>query len=112
MKRYLLALDLVDDPRLIAEYEDWHKTGNVWPEIKKSISDSGIHQMEIYRTGNRLIMVLDTNDDFSFERKAKMDTENPRVQKWERLMSKFQSSLTWAKEGEKWVPMHKVFALL
>ena len=51
MKRYCLALDLVDNQQLIAEYEHWHKTENAWPEIKKSITDSGITNMEIDRTG-------------------------------------------------------------
>ncbi|MBD0287188.1 MAG: L-rhamnose mutarotase, partial [Flavisolibacter sp.] len=69
MKRYCLALDLVDDPLLIAEYEHWHKSENGWPEIKKSILDSGITNMEIYRTGNRLFMIMETDDAFSFERK-------------------------------------------
>lgn len=111
MKRYCLALDLVNDPDLIAAYENWHRSENVWPEIKKSIIDAGIRQMEIYRTGNRLFMIMDAADDFSFERKAAMDAGNPNVQEWEQLMWKFQSSLPWAKEGEKWLLMDKIFAL-
>ena len=47
MKRYCLALDLKDDDALIAEYEEHHQ--KVWPEILKSLKDSGIQQMEIYR---------------------------------------------------------------
>lgn len=31
MKRYCLALDLIDDPVMIEEYEEYHK--NVWKEI-------------------------------------------------------------------------------
>ena len=112
MKRYCLALDLVDDPQLIAEYEHWHKTENGWPEIKKSILDAGIVQMEIYRTGNRLFMIMDTDESFSFERKAAMDAANEKVQQWEQLMWKFQSSLPWAKEGEKWVLMQQIFQLV
>ena len=111
MKRYCLALDLVDDPTLIAEYEHWHKTENTWPEIKKSITDSGITNMEIYRTGNRLFMIMETDDSFSFERKAAMDTANAKVQAWEELMWKFQQPLPWAKEGEKWILMDKIFQL-
>ena len=53
MKRYCLALDLVDDAKLIEEYEVLHKAGNIRPEIQKSITDSGIINMEIYRIGNR-----------------------------------------------------------
>ncbi len=111
MKRYCLALDLINDAELIAEYENWHKSENVWPEIKASIAGSGIINMEIYRTGNRLFMIMDTDEHFSFERKAKMDDTNPKVQEWEQLMWKFQSSLPWAKEGEKWILMDKIFQL-
>jgi len=112
MNRYCLALDLVDDPLLIAEYEHWHKTENAWPEIKKSILDTGIVQMEIYRTGNRLFMIMDTDESFTFERKSAMDAANSKVQEWEKLMWKFQSSIPWAKEGEKWVLMEEIFQLV
>lgn len=112
MKRYFLALDLVDDPEMIAEYERWHQAGNGWPGIKESILGAGITQMEIYRTGNRLVMTMDTDETFSFERKAAMDEADPNVQQWEQLMWKFQSPLPWAKEGEKWVFMDKIFQLV
>ena len=112
MKRYCLALDLVDDPVLIAEYENWHKTENCWPEIKKSIRDSGIAQMEIYRTGNRLFMIMDTYESFNFEHKAAMDAANPKVQEWEQLMWKYQLALPWAKEGEKWILMKEIFEMI
>ena len=111
MKRFCLALDLVDDPALIAEYEHWHKKENGWPEIKKSITDSGITNMEIYRTGNRLFMIMDTEDDFSFDRKASMDSTNIKVQEWEKLMWKFQQPMPWAKPNEKWILMDKIFQL-
>ena len=111
MKKYCLALDLVDDPPLIAEYENWHKPENAWPEIRKSILDSGITNMEIYRTGNRLFMIMETDDSFSFEKKAAMDAGNSKVQEWEQLMWKFQQSLPWAKRDEKWVLMDKIFEL-
>ena len=111
MKRYCLALDLVDDPALIAEYENWHKAENIWPAIKKSILDAGITDMEIYRTGNRLFMIVEADDDFSFEKKGVMDAANSEVQKWEQLMWKFQQPLSWAKNGEKWILMDKIFQL-
>ena len=111
MKRYCLALDLIDDPVLIAEYESWHKKENAWPEIMKSIKDSGITNMEIYRTGNRLFTIMETDDSFSFERKGAMDDANQKVQEWEQLMWKFQQSIPWAKKGEKWILMNKIFEL-
>jgi len=109
MKRYCLALDLVDDPVLIQEYEQWHTAEKCWPEIKKSIADAGIAGMEIYRTGNRLFMIMEAEDSFSFDRKAAMDAGNEKVQAWEQLMWKYQLALPWAKPGEKWVLMDEIF---
>ena len=109
MRRYALALDLVDDERLIAEYETYHK--DVWPEILESIRSAVIVNMEIYRAGNRLFMVMEVNDDFSFEAKAKSDSTNPHVQRWEELMWKYQQALPTASPGEKWILMDKIFSL-
>lgn len=111
MKRYCLAVDLIDDPDLIAEYEHWHKAENSWPEITRSILDANIKCMEIYRTGNRLFMIMETDDKFNFETKATMDAGNEKVQEWEQLMWKFQQALPWAKAGEKWTVMQKIFHL-
>ncbi|WP_315814710.1 L-rhamnose mutarotase [Paraflavitalea speifideaquila] len=67
-KRYCLALDLKNDPVLIAEYETYHQ--EVWPEILQSISNSGIELLEIYRIENRLFMIMEVNAGFSFDKKA------------------------------------------
>ena len=111
MKRYCLALDLKDDPQLIAEYERWHKTENSWPEIRKSILDAEILDMQIYRTGNRLFMIMETSDRYEAEKKEQMDALNSIVQEWEQFMSTFQQPLPWAKEGEKWIVMEQIFQL-
>lgn len=105
--RYCLALDLVNDPQLIAEYEQYHR--QVWPEVLASIKDSGIKEMEIYRLENRLFMIMETGDEFSFYAKAAADAANERVQEWERLMWKYQQAIPGGKEGEKWRLMEKVF---
>ncbi len=107
MTRYCLALDLKDDPQLIAEYERHHQT--VSPEILKSIKDSGIERMELFRAGNRMFMIMEVSDTFSFQEKEKMDKANPLVQSWETLMWKYQQALSFAKPGEKWVLMEKFF---
>jgi L-rhamnose mutarotase len=108
-QKYYLAVDLKDDPALIAEYEAYHK--KIWPEIRKSITDAGIIQMEIFRTGNRLFMIMETNNEFNFATKASMDESNTKVQEWEQLMWKYQQALPGSKPGEKWVLMNKIFSL-
>lgn len=109
MKRYCLALDLKPDPQLIAAYEAHHRA--VWPEVLDSIRAAGIERLEIYRLGNRLFMVLEAGEDFSFEEKARMDAENPRVREWEALMWRYQQALPLARPGEKWVLMERIFRL-
>lgn len=109
MQRFCLALDLIDTPELIAEYERYHQ--KIPDAIDKSIRDAGINNLEIYRIGDRLFMILEADDDFTFENKGKMDASNPDVQAWEELMWKFQKPLTQAKEGEKWLLMDKIFQL-
>jgi L-rhamnose mutarotase len=107
--RFCLTLDLKDDPRLIAEYKRYHE--KIWPEITKSIKDAGVVDMEIYLLGTRMFMVMEVNDRFSFEAKAKADKENPKVREWEELMWRFQKALPNAKLGEKWMMMEKIFQL-
>lgn len=109
MKRYCLTLDLINDEKLIEEYKQYHQS--VWPEIKESISSSGIENLEIYLLGNRLFMIMEVNESFSFEEKTKADLANPKVQEWETLMWKFQQALPGAKPGEKWILMDQIFKL-
>jgi len=109
MNKYCLTLDLKDDPALIAEYEKHHVA--IWPEIRSSIVDSGITNMEIYRYDTRLFMIMETDDSFSFEKKSAMDADNPKVYEWEELMWNYQQPLKKALKGEKWVLMNKIFQL-
>jgi L-rhamnose mutarotase len=109
MQRYCFALDLKDDPALIAEYEAHHR--QVWPEILESIRQSGITQLEIFRVENRLFMLLTATDAFSMEQKAAADAANARVQAWETLMWRYQQALPGSKPGEKWRLMDCIFQL-
>jgi len=100
MSRYCLTVDLKNDPALIAAYDDYHK--KVWPEILQSLKDSGIISMQIYRLKTRMFMILETSNDFSFEKKSAMDLANPKVQEWEKLMSEYQQALPWENPDDPW----------
>jgi L-rhamnose mutarotase len=109
MKKYCLTLDLKDDADLIAQYEEQHKA--IWPEIRDSITTAGITNMEIYRLGTRLFMIIEADESFNFSKKAAMDAGNAKVQQWENLMWKYQQPIKGALAGEKWVLMDKIFQL-
>jgi L-rhamnose mutarotase len=109
MKRHCFTLNLKNDPKLIAEYEAWHRA--VWPEVIQSIKQAGIEHMEIYRFGGRLFMIMDVNDGFTFEGKAQADAQNAKVQQWETLMWKYQQQLPDSQPGEKWMLMNAIFDL-
>lgn len=110
-RRFCFSCDLKDDAKLMTEYKAYHAKGNVWPEVTTSIKDAGILDLQIYLTGNRMFMIMDVDETFDPAKKAKMDEENTKVQEWEDLMWKYQQALPWANEGQKWVPMEKVFHL-
>ena len=108
-RRFCFALDLKDDPDLIQQYEAYHRPDGIWPEITAHLHRVGIKLMEIYRTGNRLFMIMEVRDDFTFEKKDKLDEGNPKVAEWEALMWTFQQALPWATKYEKWVVMEPIF---
>ncbi len=111
MTRICLALDLVDDAALIAEYEHWHRVGNTDPAVTQSIRDAGIDNMEIYRAGTRLFMIIDANERYSPEDKAQADAANPAVVAWEAKMRRMQHPIPAAGPEGSWHPMGRIFRL-
>ncbi len=108
-RRYCLTLDLQDDAQLIAEYKRYHE--KIWPEIRESIKEAEIEDLEIYLHGTRMFMIMEVGENFSFEKKAEADRKNRKVQEWENLMWKFQKALPGTRPGEKWLPMERIFKL-
>jgi L-rhamnose mutarotase len=111
MRRLYFALDLASDPALIAEYESWHRPERIWPEIVGSLRSAGVRELEIFRCGNRLTMVMEVPDDFSAAKQAALAAADEKIRFWEELMWKFQRPLPFAAAGEKWVAMARVFSL-
>jgi L-rhamnose mutarotase len=108
--RHCLALDLRDDPELIAQYEAHHR--QVWPEVLTHLHTHGIRELEIFRLGTRLVMLMDTDDAvFDPERFAAAERQTPRLREWEQLMWRFQAPTPWTPQGSKWTPMTSIFCL-
>jgi L-rhamnose mutarotase len=110
-RRHVLLLDLVDQPESIARYEAWHAAGTVPRPVVASIRAAGIAAMQIFRSANRLVMVMDVTAAFDPAAKARADAADPDVVAWETLMDGFQQRLPWAASGEKWVEAGLIFDL-
>ena len=109
--RYCLALDLKDDETLIAQYEHYHRSEHIWQEIVEGIKACNILDMEIYRVGNRLFMILETTEAFDMERDFAKMASLPRQKEWAELMRKFQQPLPFAQKDELWMTMTRIFQL-
>lgn len=107
MKRYCQTLTLVDDPEMIERYCEVHS--HVWPEIIAGQHEVGILSMEIYRRGRQLFMIMDTRDDFDFEKDMARLATLPRQAEWEAYVSQFQGCSADARSDEKWQPCAKIF---
>lgn len=108
--RYALALDLVDDPQRIADYEKAHE--RIWPEVRDHLRAQGVLGMEIYRLGTRLFMVMEVDPAvYSAQAMAEASLTNPDIRRWEALMWTYQAPTPWTPPGEKWVFMDRIFDL-
>ncbi len=99
------ALDLKDDPASIAAYDSWHT--RVWPEVLEHLLVQGITRCTIHRAGNRLSMMVESSTGVATDGGGSPLPQ--RVQEWEDLMANFQQPLPFAKPGEKWVRMDRIF---
>ena len=107
MKRYCQALELPDDQELIRQYCDIHK--NVWPEIIEGHRTVGILDMQIYINGTQLFMIIDTVDNFEWERDMAILSTLPRQAEWEAYVSQFQGCSSEARSDEKWHRIDRIF---
>ena len=107
-RRFCRALDLIDSPALIAEYQQQHQ--RIWPGIAAHLREHGILDMEIYRLGTRLFMIVEVSADFDAAGFDAASLNNPEVQRWEALMWHYRAATPDA-AGRKWVEMARIFSL-
>ena len=107
MKRYCQTLQLRDDAALIQKYIEVHS--HVWPEVIEGQHQVGILQMQIFAQGRCLFMIVDTVDDFDWQRDMARLATLPRQAEWEAYVSQFQGCDPTATSAEKWQLMEQIF---
>lgn len=108
MRVFVQSLDLVDDPARIEAYLRHHRA--VWPEVTDGLRAIGIRGMRMYRGGTRVVMVVETDDDFDPARYQDYASD-PKTREWDEFMRTFQRPAPFAKPGEWWAPMDEIFDL-
>ena len=108
--RHCLMLDLKDDATLIAEYEAQHRA--IWPEVAAHLRLHGVLDMDIYRLGTRLCMLMETDDAvFDAARMAEAAETDSCLQAWEQLMWRYQEPTPWTPASTKWCAAQCIFKL-
>jgi L-rhamnose mutarotase len=110
-KRYVQTLELRDDPDIIKEYRKWHSEEYHWKEIRDGIKAGGILEMEIYILGTRLVMIVDTPEDFDWQTAMDKLATLPRQAEWEAFVARLQGCRADARSDEKWQMMERMFYL-
>ncbi|TKT90578.1 L-rhamnose mutarotase [Dyadobacter frigoris] len=111
IQRTCMALDLIDDENRILAYEQIHRPESIWPEIPVGIREAGVVDMQIYRVGTRLFMIVDYEENTSLKSAFEKMGTMPRQPEWATLMASFQKELPEAKADEHWAAMTPVFLL-
>lgn len=111
IKRFVQTLTLNSDEEARREYIKWHSPEHNWKEIRNGIREVGIIEMEIYILGNTLVMIVDTPEDFDWEKAMARLATLPRQAEWEAFVSQFQGCNANATSDEKWQLMQRIFFL-
>lgn len=109
MKRHrsIRIMDLKDDPETLSAYDRAHSIGQTPVEIVEAQCRHGIDEMEIFRIGNRLVMVLDTNEAFDPDGLEGERLTQDVVDRWHMRMIELQRPPF--ESGEAWPEARRVF---
>src|SRR3989449_11290144 len=109
VQAYGMALDLRDDPRLIARYKKEHQS--VWPEVLARLREVGVTEMKIFLLGRRMFMYCETRDGFDPAKDFARSTDDPTYRRWDELLRTMQERGGGAKPRGGWAPVGLGFGL-
>lgn len=106
----VLTANLVADEKLQKEYVDYHTTQfEKWPEIAKGFCNADFQQLQVFKNGRQLILVISIPKGENLDKlNPKTMENNPRVDDWNDLMKKYQTGIEDAKPGETWIFLKKI----
>ncbi len=101
----LLTANLVADTAMQNQYLNYHAAQfEKWPEVSKGFCNANFQQLLVYKNGRQLMLVISIPKGENLNKLNPKTTENnPRVNDWNKIMSKYQEGITGTKKGETWV---------
>lgn len=108
-RRYVQTLSLQKDDALIAQYRYYHSHEGIWPEILQGLKDCGVIEMEIYLIGTLLVMIVELDEQDSWQEVMSRIGDTPRQAEWEAFMARFQKTNPQESSQEKWQLMERIF---
>ncbi len=111
VKRFCQILEITDNPQLISLYRKYHSREHHWKEIREGIRSVGILEMELYIYENKVFMIVDTEEDFEWDKAMARLATLPRQAEWEAFVSELQGCDPKATSDQKWKLMERMFYL-
>jgi L-rhamnose mutarotase len=80
---------------------------------RKSVADAGVIDLEMYRVGNRMFMILEVDESFYIgkEKMRWIQLINTIAVEWENFDVEISTNLAGGKTGEKWMVMKNFYQL-
>ncbi|NGM64520.1 L-rhamnose mutarotase [Sphingobacterium sp. SGR-19] len=101
----ILTAQLVEDEHKQLEYFQYHKKQfEEWPEVAAGFCNAGFQEVLLYRHERQLLLYISfpKGKDFT-EIDALTTKDNPRVVKWNQLMSTYQEGVPGTAANETWI---------
>ena len=104
-KHYILTANLVEDKQMQQEYLDAHATQRrYWPEVSKGFCNAGFQQLQLFRNGRQLMLVISIPRGETLEAlDPKTRLNNPRMDDWNARMKQYQEGISGTAKNETWV---------
>ncbi|MFM2232275.1 MAG: hypothetical protein RJB31_976 [Bacteroidota bacterium] len=104
-KHYILTANLVEDKQMQQAYLDAHATQRkYWPEVSKGFCNAGFKQLQLFRNGRQLMLVISIPQGETLEAlDPKTRLNNPRMDDWNARMKQYQEGIAGTAKNETWV---------
>lgn len=107
MNRFVYTIELIDDPKAIEQYIEYHR--HVWVEVKNALYSVGVQKMQTFLLGRRLVTIIEADKGFDPQRDLKRYACNEKVKEWDKIMNALQVPVSDAKSDEWWALMELVY---